>query len=293
MTGGGAEGAEENATRVRYRPGPGTGERRYSWDIGTAGSAVMLALSVLPLAAFASGPTRFTVTGGLFQDFAPSAWHMRRVLLPLLERMGLGVSLKVVRPGYVPKGGGRIEVEVRPVSKHLAPLELPEQGRLLSVEGESLASHLDRQQVAPRMAEACGEILRAKGLETIIDVVEDDAALQKGAALCVAALSDRGCRIGADRAGAVGRSSETIGRHVARSLLEDLASGATVDRFLADQLILFAGLAAGTSTYVVPRMTAHVETNLWLIETFLGATAEWEGRLLKIHGSGHDQKLSA
>ncbi len=43
----------------------------YEWNIGRAGSAVMLALAVLPLGLFADRPCLFRITGGLFQDFAP------------------------------------------------------------------------------------------------------------------------------------------------------------------------------------------------------------------------------
>jgi len=39
---------------------------------------------------------------------------------------------------------------------------------------------------------------------------------------------------------------------VVSSLLEDLATPATTDRHLADQLILFAALAKGTTQYRIP-----------------------------------------
>jgi len=96
--------------------------------------------------------------------------------------------------------------------------------------------------------------------------------------------------MGADQAGQVGRPSEAIGAFVAKSLLEDLDAGATVDRHLADQLILFAGLADGTTTYLIPRLTEHVETNLWLIEMILGAKTSLEGNQVKIEGVGFERK---
>jgi RNA 3'-terminal phosphate cyclase len=113
----------------------------------------------------------------------------------------------------------------------------------------------------------------------------DTTALHAGAALAVWAESSTGCRFGADRAGAVRRSSEAIGRFVAATLLEDLASGATVDRHLADQLVLFAALAHCTSRYRVPRPTDHVESNLWLVEQF-GARVAYQERDVVIEGMG-------
>jgi len=66
-----------------------------------------------------------------------------------------------------------------------------------------------------------------------------------------------------------------------------LASGATVDRYLADQLIFYAALADGVSEYRIPRLTEHVETNLWLVESILGARTEVSQNLLRIQGIGY------
>ena len=74
---------------------------------------------------------------------------------------------------------------------------------------------------------------------------------------------------------------------MARSLLDNLASGATVDRHLADQLIIFAALAAGTSVLRLPQITDHVPTNLWLVETILGAHVHLEDHQLSIQGIGY------
>jgi len=68
---------------------------------------------------------------------------------------------------------------------------------------------------------------------------------------------------------------------------QDLSTGATVDRYLADQLIFYAALADGVSLYRIPRLTEHVETNLWLVETILGARTEVDKNLVKIQGIGY------
>jgi len=289
LTGGRVEGAVVDSDRILYRPGKGCERTSYTWEIGTAGSTTMLAFTVLPLAIFSGKPRCFRISGGLFQDFAPGAYHMERVLLPLLARMGGKASLRIVRYGYVPKGGGLIQLESRPVAGRLAPLSLEGQGRVVEVSGISLASHLRTQRVAERMAERCTEILSQDGLRPRFEIVQDTSAPQRGAALFVAARTYTGCLLGADQAGRPGRRSEAIGTFVARNLLEDLGSGATVDRHLADQLILFAGLAQGRTTYLIPRLTDHVETNLWLIETILGARTSCRGNRVEIEGIGFER----
>ena len=55
---------------------------------------------------------------------------------------------------------------------------------------------------------------------------------------------------------------------------------------LADQLVLFAALAAGETRYRIPGMTDHIESNLWLVETMLGARTMREGNVIAIEGIG-------
>ena len=69
-------------------------------------------------------------------------------------------------------------------------------------------------------------------------------------------------------------------------MLEDVASGATVDRHVADQLVLFAALASGTSRYLIPGYTDHLASNLWLVEQF-GARAGVQEREVAIEGVGY------
>jgi len=288
LCGGRVEGARVGSREIRFRGGGRIRGGSFAWDIGTAGSTTMLAMTLLPVACFAPEPVRLRITGGLFQDFAPSALHMQNVLFPILRRMGLAAGLRIIRPGYVPRGGGIIEVEVEPVRGKLRPIVLERQGKVTSIQGTALSSHLKGRRVSHRMAEECLKVLRTRGYEAGIRTVYDESAPQPGAALALYAETDTGCLLGADRAGEPRRTSEEIGRYVARSLLEDLDSGATVDRHLADQLIIYAALAEGESRYLIPRATEHVETNLWLVENILGAEVRMEKNMVIIRGVGYE-----
>ncbi len=281
------EGAVVGSSEVFFRPKDKPLGGEFAWDIGTAGSTTMLALALLPIAAFAQKPCVFRVRGGLFQDFAPSAFHTQHVLLEALRAMGLVAELRILRPGYVPKGGGEIELRVQPVSCSLASFRRTELQSPLRFWGVALDSHLRERRVAERMAQRCQEELAKRALEAEFRIEHDESAVQPGAALALFAEDPTEARLGADQAGAPGRPAEKIGEYVAQSLLEDLDTGATVDRHLADQLILYAALAAGESVYVLPSLTDHVEANLWLVETLLGAKWELQGKTLWIKGIGY------
>ncbi len=284
---GKVEKAEVGSREIVYRPGKHLKGGFYQMEIGTAGSTTMLAMSLLLVGCFADKPSTFNISGGLFQDFAPSAYHMQHVLLPTLRKMGINASLAVERPGYVPQGKGVIEVRVEPAKARLSPLLLPEQGKVKGIEGMALSSHLREQKVSRRMADECRKRLGDKGYDANIELSYDTQASQKGAVLSVWAETDTGCIIGSDRAGRPGRASEEIGRYVARNLAQDLKTGASVDRYLADQLIPYCALADGVSQYMIPGTTEHVETNLWLVGEILGATTALENNLMEIHGVGY------
>ena len=75
----------------------------------------------------------------------------------------------------------------------------------------------------------------------------------------------------ADRAGAEYRPAERISAHVARRLLAEVDSGATIDRNASDHIIPFPALADGTSSFRIPFITEHTEKAGWLASLFLRA----------------------
>ncbi len=291
MCGAQVEGAVVNSKEIAYRPGGRVKGGHYHWEIGTAGSTTLLVMTLLPLALFADEETVLRISGGLFQDFAPTAHHMQHVLFPTLGKMGIKAGLEVIRPGYVPKGGGVIQVKVKPVDSGIKPLKLLKQGKVKEVTGLALSSHLRKQRVSQRMADECQKVLAEKGYYARIKPLWDETALQAGASLALWAETDSSCLLGSDQAGKRGRSSEEIGRHVARNLLEDLATHATVDRYLADQLIIYAALAGGATEYIIPCLTEHVDANLWLVEK-LGARTRLDGNTLHIEGLSYTGQLT-
>lgn len=295
ICGGKIKGASVGSSAIEFYPGKDIRGGRFTFDIGTAGSATMLALCILPLGLFALSPSEYRIIGGLFQDFAPSAFHLKYVLLPLIRKMGADINIDIVRPGYVPKGKGIIEIQIYPLKKKLNPISLIRQGKIMGIRGYALSSHLEKRNVSERMADECQKHIHDSGLQSDIQILNDNkdapafekAAVQSGAALAVWAHTDSGCIIGADMAGALRRSAEFIGRYVARTLMEDIGSGACSDRFTSDQLIPFAALAQGSSEIRIPGMTDHIESRLWLSKILLGAESQIEGNVVQIQGVGY------
>ncbi|MGH7811194.1 MAG: RNA 3'-terminal phosphate cyclase, partial [Candidatus Binatia bacterium] len=258
----------------------------YKWDIGSAGSTTALALAVLPVLAFSASPVTIELHGGLFQDFAPSFYHLEHVLLPLLKRMGFAATMRMERPGYVPTGQGIWHLSATPAAEKLQNLVLEDAGVVEKIWGIALSSRLKEQSVSDRMAEAAKRAFSAADYQAGFQVLYDESALQAGAGLAAFADLSSGARIGSDRAGALGRRSENIGKYVARQLLEDLNTGATLDRYASDQIIPFAALARGESRFRIPRISEHIQSNAWLSREFLGAEVKCDDQDLIVRGVG-------
>ncbi|ALO92354.1 hypothetical protein SHL15_1177 [Streptomyces hygroscopicus subsp. limoneus] len=86
--------------------------------------------------------------------------------------------------------------------------------------------------------------------------------------------------------GGRGRRAETIGTATAERLLEDLRTGAALDRFASDQIIAFTALARGRSRARLADVTDHVRTGVWLTNPFGVAQASLDGHLLVVEGGG-------
>ena len=151
VCGGQLEGGTVGSREIRFHPGKGIKGGTFAWDIGTAGSTAMLALSLLPLGLFADSASTYRLTGGLFQDFAPSLFHLKHVLLPTVRKMGVQAEVRIIQPGYIPKGGGKIELQIAPLKEALRPLNLVTQGQVNSIRGISLSSQLKERDVSRRM----------------------------------------------------------------------------------------------------------------------------------------------
>jgi len=286
LVNGRAEGLAQGSLEFTFRPGLLKTGRHYSWDIGSAGSTTMLGLGILPVLAFAGSRVTVELRGGLFQDFAPSVFHLQHVLFPILQGMNLDVEVEIVRPGYVPRGEGILRLVVKPLTEPFRAVAKGETGSVTRVWGIALSSHLEGRQVSRRMADTARDVLAKAGYRAEIELRHDIASLQRGAALALFADEGAAVRLGADQAGALRRPAESIGKHVAKQLLDELRTGATLDRFVADQIIPFAALAAGESRFIIPTVTDHVLTSAWLAQLFLDVRLSIDGQRLVIEGVG-------
>ena len=124
--------------------------------------------------------------------------------------------------------------------------------------------------MAERQANAAQDYLSQNGYNVIIDVINDQSNIyQKGSSIVLWAETDTGVIIGVDAIGELHKMSEAVGKEAAEKLLAELSVKPTVDVYLADMLIPYMALAHGKSTFLVRKISEHIESNIWLMEKML------------------------
>jgi len=255
------EGATLRSDRLAFAPA-GLHAGDYEHMIGSAGSTMLVIQAVLPALLAADGPSRLAVEGGTHNTWSPPFDFVQQVFGPLLTRMGATVDLELVRPGFVPAGGGRVEVYVEPAA--LAPLELMERGGLVRLSGEALVSALP-PKIGKRELTVLRDELGLAREDARLRVVEQPAG--PGNVVMVRAEFER-CTEVFTAFGRRGLPAERVAADAARQAKRYLDSGVPVGEHLADQLLIPLALA-GSGRFRTGLLSLHATTNMAMVERFL------------------------
>lgn len=268
-------GAFEGSPDLRFIP-QAVAAGNFEFDIGTAGAATLVLQTVVPVLATGAAPSRVSVIGGTHVPRSPLFHFLARHWVPAVARLGLPVEVRLVRAGFAPRGGGRIDCEVRPWPRP-ATLDLSVRGSLVAVRGVSGAARL-KGDVARRAAEAARALLwEERRLDSDWEVEAMDAP-SPGSFLHLDAEFAWG-RAGFSLLGERGLRPEVMGERAVRRLLRFLGDEeAVVDPLLADQLALPLAVSRGGGQLLTSEVTPHLETVARVIALF-GIPAETWGRI--------------
>lgn len=257
------DGAEPDATELTFEPGP-LAPASLSVDLETAGSVTLLFDAVLPLAARTDTPFELTVRGGTDVKWSPTIAYLRRVKLPLLDRVGYDLDVTLDRTGFYPMGGGEATLAVGPSAP--GPIDLADRGALDGIEVFSKASdHLADAAVAERQASRAEQRLSEADLPGTVESVEYVETASPGSSLLLRSGYEESLA-GFDALGERGTPSEAVADDAVDRLLAFQAGPGAVDRFMADQLLL--PLAVNGGALRAPELTEHVAANIEVIEQF-------------------------
>jgi RNA 3'-phosphate cyclase len=263
LTGSTVTGNYPGSREIVFTPGNAM-ETDIRADIGSAGSISLMLQAMLLAARNYNRPARMDIHGGTNVMWAPPIDSYQQVLFPLMERMGINVKLDIVQRGFYPTGGGRIIAELQPMGA-IGPLDMKDLGELRGVEGVCYIQNLP-DWMCEQMIGSC--------LKVLAPVCDADITLQrtegesKGAGMSLVATYDNG-RLGSNVLTSRGHPARKAGEDVAKDLLEEMRTGATMDIHTADQLLPYMALAEGRSAFTVSKISKHLISQMDTLESFL------------------------
>ena len=261
MCSGNLKGAALESTEVEFVPGKIKGGD-YKFDVGTAGAVTLVLQSLIIPAIHADRTIKFEIKGGTHVSWSPSFDFFQQIFCRYMEMIGIKIDSEILKYGFYPKGGGLVEVSVRPSEPK--PLNLAERGEYLRTDIFSTASReLENNKVVERQIKGAEKILK-----TTYQVPQYVSSSSVGT--CVHMHSHyKNCILGSSVIGEKNKTAEKVGEEAAINLKKQMDSSGTVDEWMSDQLLPFLALAKGKSGFITSGLTKHAETNIWVIKQFL------------------------
>lgn len=256
------DGLAVGASDITFTPGKVVrGEYRFA--VGTAGSTGLVLQTLLMPLVLADGPSRLVLEGGTHNMLAPPFEFVAKTFLPIINRMGPKVEARLIRHGFYPRGGGRIEVDITPAP--LTPIECVDRGALRERSVTALFAALpfeiaDREIAAARKA---------------LDWPEESFAVRQlpeeqgpGNIVLIEAAFEHVTEI-VSGFGQLGVPAERVAKMAAGRMAGYLASNAFAGPYLQDQLLLPFALAGG-GVFTTVKPSQHSLTARDVIERFIG-----------------------
>ncbi len=255
---------EIGSMEFTFEPGSIFGGR-YEFNIGTAGSAVLVAQTVLPILLFASKPSIVRITGGTHVMKSPSYDYFEKVFLSAISLLGANANARIIRSGFYPTGEGEMELSAFP-------------------------SQMKGNEKWPK-EEHTEVIVRISGLPVSIAIREKKVFVQNNIEH-VHIYEEKGkpgnaivawsSLLGSYSLGEKGKRAEAVAQECLDALLKEKSAGSDVDRYLADQLLLYAALAEGKTAFRTSEITSHARTNVYAISQLVKRKINLENNAIRV-----------
>ena len=284
---GRCEGATQRSKVLDFQPGP-VRSGDFNFDIGSAGSATLVIQTVLPALFLADRPSTITVTGGTHNPWAPPFDFLCETFLPAIAAGGFQGNCKLIKHGFFPAGGGKITFDVQPWQKSASgghqiiklcepslvrnstTGDMIQKGKISNGASKEfqINARIYTAKLPAHIARRQEQLLLQSGLniENIqhIEVIDSD-----GPGNCVMIRFCSSSRTTLFTAFGMRRKpSQEVVNEVVNLAKDYLASGAAIDRFLADQILIYMAISKAGS-YTTNELSSHLLTNMEIIKKFL------------------------
>lgn len=263
------KGAELGATEFEFEPGD-VKANDYNFAVGSAGSVTLVLQTILPPLLTASGKSTLFLEGGTHNPFAPPFDFLKKSFLPIIQKMGADVDMRLERHGFYPAGGGKFRVAINPI-KNLKPINIFERGKIEHCFALALVSKLNIN-IAHRELKVVGERLLLEKEDMKAVEVEDP---QGPGNILMLEVTSKDITEVFTAFGERGVLAEKVANKAVDELNEYIDANVPVGEYLADQLLIPMAVSGG-GKFVTCKPTPHTLTNAQIIQRFLNINIKFE-----------------
>lgn len=265
---------ESGDSRLEFRPNrlPRAVRHRFEPRRDVPGGSVsvpVVAAASLPVLGAAGAVSQLTLAGSTHGANTLGFDAFELATLAAHRAQGLYAEAAMARPAFMPSVHGEVSVTVEPSA--CEGLDWQDRGRLEDCAATVVVAGVEKaeaEQAVDRVHQLFGE----HGLSPKVALVRHESGAPEVQVTC-AARFERGAGSGT----AVGRAAAVVAEAAFQDFRRWHASDATVDQFLADQLLMVACLAEGKTVYTTPKVTRRLITMAWVIRQFMPVRASIHG----------------
>ncbi|MEM0324305.1 MAG: RNA 3'-terminal phosphate cyclase [Candidatus Aenigmatarchaeota archaeon] len=224
-------------------------------NIGTAGSISLFLQTIYPIIAFLSNKkVKLRIIGGTSVLHAPTIDYIDLVKFENLKFLGIEKpEINIIKHGFYPKGGGIVEIEIYPIKK-LNGVEMIEKKNFIKYVAR-ISAFEDEKRIREE-----AEVIKNELKEVELNI-RNEKTLSKGFSVTIASYYEN-CILGSD--------SLESSKIAINNLKKAENSNACLDKYMADQILIYLALCEEKSIIKVEEITSHTLTNIHTIEKFLG-----------------------
>ncbi len=250
-------GAELGSTELKFIPDD-IKNLEIVEDVGTAGSISLILQVLIPVVSISQKKLKLTIRGGTDVPWSPSIDYTRYVLKEAYSRMGIEFSVELCKRGYYPKGGGEIVLQVYPSNVRSTSFS---KRRTKSIKLICTYSKLSIKEIENKIEEIKRRLSK-EGFVVETEIKNQDA-IDSGASLLIYSI---------DEHSVIGKDAlfDKKTQRFDLDLKEFIENSPSVDKNLADMLVVPASLGQKKTTFQVKEITKHLETNLFVTSKITG-----------------------
>jgi len=186
--------------------------------------------------------------------------------LGVLREMGIYAFPEHQQVGFGRDSAGEIAIDIEP--SVVNGLDWPDRGKLVAVRGRVSTAKVP-ESIAARALSHLEKLSKAANVPVEAEAVELEGAAS-GVHVTLWAVYERGLATGTSM-GVKGLRVEALVQDAFDQLAEWMTSNATLDAYLADQILVPAAFADSGSVFRVSELTSRFMTAVWVIKQFVPA----------------------